>query len=92
MSAQKKIEMNVYCVENEPSFELDYFDVKQAVDEAHRLKQETQGAIKAMRVFYNGKMVLECTINKNFQAWKEAERKARILSERYIEQCKRPKY
>lgn len=72
--------------------ELNAFDAMEANEEAQRLKTETKGAIAAMRVYYKGKMMLSMELQNNYEAWRDAEKKARDLTERYIKQCERPKF
>jgi hypothetical protein len=90
-NTEKKTQANAN-VDNTPEIELNCFDAMEANEEAQRLKLETKGAIKAIRIYCKGKVILDYELNNNYEAWKAADRKARDITKRYIKQCKRKKY
>lgn len=84
----RKIEMDVYCVQNSKNYELSYFDIKQSVDELERTRTQLSNSIQALRLFRQSELLLEHTINHHWEAYKKIVNQSTVLSNRYLEQCK----
>lgn len=88
----RNIDINVLCVENEPSYEVSYFDVKQANDALEAARSDVKSSVKEVKAIYQGKVMIHANFDLSWKAYRKAAKQAKILTNRYFQQCDKGRY
>lgn len=86
-NALKKIDMTVFCVEQDGDYEVNYMDVKEVNDALEQAKQDVKKNVGFVRVVYKQKKIFEYKFNQDWGEYKDLRRKSNILTKRFIQQC-----
>jgi hypothetical protein len=83
----RKIEMTVFCAEQDDNYEVSYFDVKEVNDELAKAKTRVKKSIGGVRVIYRQKEIFEYKFTRDWDEYKDLRRKSNMLTSRFIKQC-----